>query len=89
MNKITAYLRRGALLSFLSMAVLACSSEQILPDDEGKEDPTLVNDPNRREVQLKFDNKLTVKATTRADEAIATEAENHVTSLDILSLIHI
>ena len=73
MNKITAYLRRGALLSFLSMAVLACSSEQILPDDEGKEDPTLVNDPNRREVQLKFDNKLTVKATTRADEAIATE----------------
>lgn len=83
MNKITAYLRRGALLSFLSMAVLACSSEQILPDDEGKEDPTLVNDPNRREVQLKFDNKLTVKATTRADEAIATEAENHVTSLDI------
>ena len=83
MNKITAYLRRGALLSFLSMAVLACSSEQIIPDDEGKEDPTLVNDPNRREVQLKFDNKLTVKATTRADEAIATEAENHVTSLDI------
>lgn len=86
MYKITAYLKRGALLSLLSLAVVACSSEQILPDDEGTEDPTVANDPTRREVQLKFDNKLTVKTTeaaTRAEEAIATEAENHITSLDI------
>ena len=86
MNKINAYFRKGALLSLLSMAVLACSSEQVLPDDGEKEDPTIVDDASRREVQLKFDNKLTVRATstaTRADEAIATEAENHVTSLDI------
>jgi len=87
MNKIYAYFKRGAMLGLLSMAVLACSSEQILPDDKGTEDPEVGTDPTRREVQLKFDNKLTIKATgtaTRADgEAIATEAENHVTSLDI------
>ena len=87
MNKITAYFRKGVMLSLLSMTVLACSSEQVLPDDEGTDDPTVTDDPTRREVQLKFDNKLTVKATasaTRAEEeAIATEAENHVTSLDI------
>lgn len=83
-NNKNAYLRKGFLLGLLAMTMLACSSEQILPDDEGKDDPTVVTEPDRREVQLKFDNRLTVKtAATRADEAIATEAENHVTSLDI------
>lgn len=83
-NSKHAYSRKGFLLGLLAMAMLACSSEQILPDDEGKDDPTVVTQPDRREVQLKFDNRLTVKtANTRADEAIATEAENHVTSLDI------
>lgn len=82
-NKHT-HLRKGFLLGLLAMTMLACSSEQILPDDEGKDDPTVVTQPDRREVQLKFDNRLTVKtAATRADETIATEAENHVTSLDI------
>lgn len=83
-NSKHAYLSKGFLLGLLAMAMLACSSEQILPDDEGKDDPTVVTQPDRREVQLKFDNRLTVKtANTRADETIATEAENHVTSLDI------
>lgn len=83
-NSKHTHLRKGFLLGLLAMTMLACSSEQILPDDEGKDDPTVVTQPDRREVQLKFDNRLTVKtAATRADETIATEAENHVTSLDI------
>ena len=88
MNKIYTYFRKGALLSLLSMTVLACSSEEILSGPETPDgDTEIANDPTRREVQLKFDNKLTVKstgtATRTADEAIATEAENHITSLDI------
>lgn len=39
MNKINAYFRKGALLSLLSMAVLACSSEQVLPDDGKRKIP--------------------------------------------------
>ena len=88
MNRIYSYFKKGALLSLLSMAMVACSSQEILPGEENPENPEIANDPSRREVQLKFDNKLSIKTAadpaTRADgDAIATEAENHITSMDI------
>lgn len=89
MNKVYTYLKKGFLPGILLLTMVGCSSEQILPITDEPENPEIVNDPTRREVLLTLDNKLHLTpqggSATRADadKAIATEAENHITSLDI------
>lgn len=89
MNKVYTYLKKGFLPGIFLLTMVGCSSEQILPITDEPENPEIVNDPTRREVLLTLDNKLHLTpqggSATRADadKAIATEAENHITSLDI------
>lgn len=73
--KIVQYFKALALFSLLS----ACTAEKensVVPGPE--EEPS---DTGRREVLLTFRNKLAVKS--EATKAIATKAENEITSMDI------
>lgn len=89
MKRIHSYLKKGFLPGILLLTMLGCSSEQILPTTDEPENPEITEDPTRREVLLTLDNRLHLTpqggSATRADadKAIATEAENHITSLDI------